>query len=72
MVEVDVPDTEFDEEDELQDLKKPLPSVEKLESLKQEYKDSHFEKVVDAGTKFRYRVGLRKAISDDKANSFIS
>ena len=62
---------QFEEKDELQYLDKPLPSNEKLASLRKEYRDFYFEKIYNAETEFVYRIGLSKKSSEDKVQEFL-
>lgn len=64
-------DDQFEEKDELQYLEKPLPSKEKKESLKKEFKGYHLEKVSCAEKEFVYRIGLSKKSSEDKVSEFL-
>lgn len=64
-------DDQFEEKDELQYLDKPLPSDEKIDSLRKEFKGFHLEKICKAETEFVYRIGLSKKSSEDKVPEFL-
>ncbi len=64
-------DDQFEVKDDLEIQENPLNSTDKLNDLKEKYKHHRLELVANQGTKFVYRIGLRRKTNEDKSRAFL-